>query len=99
MMRSKLKKKKWYDDDADWVPQKGMQFVMKKAKTYSERKEAEPALTSRVADQGEKQKIEKIKNDAEGLSKAYDQGDVFEQDDKMFIAGSHTARDWFGLTT
>ena len=27
-----LKKKRWYDDDADWVPQKGMQFVMKKGK-------------------------------------------------------------------
>ena len=33
------------------------------------------------------------------MSKAYDQGDVFGQDGKMFIAGSHTARDWFDDVT
>ena len=60
---------------------------MKKQKQITE----EPEAT--------KPKIEKIKSDAEGLSKAYAQGDVFGQDDKMFIAGSHTARDWFDDVT
>jgi len=96
-------RRKIFDDDADWLPPRNRKFVLKN-----------PVLTSTVADslaltsdasksqeEAVKPKIETntIKNDAEGLSRAYDQGDVFGQDDKMFIAGSHTARDWFDDVT
>ena len=33
--------------------------------------------------------------DSEGLRKAYDQGDFYIHGKTMFIAGSHTKRDWF----
>ena len=67
------RRKRWYDDQADWVPAKGRKFTMK----------------------GQEPRGEKIKTDAEGMDKAYAQGDVFGQDEKMFVAGSHTGRDWF----
>ena len=38
----------------------------------------------------------KIKTDAEGMDRAYAQGDTYIEDNKMFVAGSHTARDWWG---
>ena len=34
--------------------------------------------------------------DSEGLQRAYAQGDYYVHGRTMFIAGSHTARDWFG---
>ena len=34
-------------------------------------------------------------SDAEGLQRAYKQGDYYIHGKTMFIAGSHTARDWF----
>ena len=74
------RKKRWYDDTADWVPAKGRKFVMKGH-------DAPP-------EQGER-----IKTDAEGMDKAYQQGDVYGEGDKMFVAGSHTARDWFDDVT
>ena len=37
----------------------------------------------------------KIKTDAEGMDRAYAQGDTYIEDNKMFVAGSHTARDWW----
>ena len=110
MMRSKLKKKKWYDDDADLVPQKGRQFVMRKAKQETEEPEEETTKPSQKTEEpeatpqaskeaGEPKTEQKIKNDAEGLSRAYAQDDVFGQDDKMYVAGSHTIRDWFDDVT
>ena len=33
--------------------------------------------------------------DSEGLRRAYEQGDYYVHGKTMFIAGSHTARDWF----
>jgi len=33
--------------------------------------------------------------DAEGIAKAYKQGDYYTHGRTMFIAGSHTVRDWF----
>jgi len=61
MLRSKLKKKKWYDDDADWLPQKGRQFVMKKAKQKTEEQEAT------------KPKIEQIKKDPDATKPKIEQ--------------------------
>ncbi len=37
--------------------------------------------------------------DSEGLQRAYAQGDYYVHGRTMFIAGSHTARDWFGDST
>lgn len=33
--------------------------------------------------------------DADGLERAYKQGDVFIHGDTMYVAGSHTAKDWY----
>ena len=41
------------------------------------------------------QKQDKIKTDAEGMDRAYAQGDVYGEGNKEYVAGSHTARDWF----
>ena len=77
------RRKRWYDDEADWVPPKGRKFVMKGQEPKPEEPQAE----------------DKIKTDAEGMDKAYAQGDAFGQDEKMFVAGSHTGRDWFDDVT
>ena len=37
--------------------------------------------------------------DATGLSRAYDQGDTYAYGDTLFIAGSHTAKDWYDDAT
>lgn len=61
-------KKKWYDEQADWVPAKGRQFVMKanrgttEADAVPERK-AEPTVP--------KERKKSTTTDAEGLSNAY----------------------------
>ena len=43
-------------------------------------------------------KYDQIK-DSEGLQRAYKQGDYYVHGRTMFIAGSHTARDWFDVFT
>ena len=43
----------------------------------------------------EGKKPDNIKTDAEGMDRAYQQGDVYGEDEKMFVAGSHTPTDWF----
>ena len=168
-----FKRRKLFDEDADWVPQKGRAFKMKarmqKEETREEPKEepkkdpfrmtAEPpdikydfkkeeprdkqqVLTQRVADQGAKEqpkegpfrmtaeppdikyergpfrmkvgqpdkkwektpegwtveavkKPDNIKTDAEGMDRAYAQGDVYGEGNKEYVAGSHTFTDWF----
>ena len=72
-------KKKWYDGEADWVPAKGRQFVMKGMMQKEEPPKEEP----------------KIKTDAEGEDRAYTQGDTYTEDNKLYVAGSHNPRDWF----
>ena len=72
------RRKRWYGEQADWVPPKGRKFATKGQETKLD---------------------EKIKTDAEGMDKAYAQGDLFGQDEKMFVAGSHAGRDWFDDVT
>lgn len=38
-------------------------------------------------------------NDAEGLQRAYEQGDAYPYGDTLYIAGSHTLKDWFDDVT
>ena len=76
-------KRNWYDREADWVPAKGRQFVMKRMMQEKEPPREEP----------------KIKTDAEGMDRAYEQGDVYGEGEKMFVAGSHTPTDWFDDVT
>ena len=81
-------KKKWYDGEADWVPAKGRQFVMKGMMQKEEPPKEEPPREE-----------PKIKTDAEGMDRAYQQGDVYGEAEKMFVAGSHTPTDWFDDVT
>ena len=80
-------KRKRFDEDADWVPQKGRAFKMKTKMQKEETKEEPKEETE--------QKQDKIKMDAEGMDRAYAQGDVYGEGNKEYVAGSHTARDWF----
>ncbi len=41
----------------------------------------------------------KLKTDAKGMDKAYAQGDVYGEGNKMYVAGSHTIRDWYDEAT
>ena len=50
----------------------------------------DPHLTGRM--------IEQI-TDAQGFDKAYQQGDGFVNNKILYVAGSHTARDWFDDVT
>ena len=37
--------------------------------------------------------------DAQGLERAYQHGDYYIHSDRMYIAGSHTAKDWYDDVT
>ena len=94
------KRKKLFDEDADWVPQKGRQFKMKAGPPKEE-----PIFTQGSQDQRAKEEVPKeepreknkgkIQTDAEGMDRAYAQGDVYGEGNKEYVAGSHTYTDWF----
>ena len=84
-----FQRKKLFDEDADWVPQKERAFKMK-AKPPKEEPQEEPKTEMK-----QEPKQDKIKTGAEGMDRAYAQGDTYIEDNKMFVAGSHTARDWW----
>ena len=46
-----FKRRKLFDDDADWVPQKGRAFKMKTKMQKEEQPREEQVLTQRVEDQ------------------------------------------------
>ena len=81
----KAQRKRWYDDQADWMPEKGRAFEFKRGvQQEPPQKQARQAPPQRM-----------VKTDAEGLEKAYQHGDYFHDGDTLYIAGSHTARDWY----
>jgi hypothetical protein len=86
MVKATKRKKDIFDYEADWVPQKGHAFMMKQSKKEAEKRD-------------QKAPGDKIKTDAEGEDRAYAQGDTYVEDDKLYIAGSHTLRDWFDDVT
>ena len=114
------KRKKLFDDDADWVPQKGRQFKMKTMQKEEPPKDEPPKgeppkeapfrmkmgppnlkyerMPNGWTEEPE-QKQDKIKTDAEGMDRAYGQGDVYGEGNKEYVAGSHTMTDWFDDAT
>ena len=128
-----FKRRKLFDDDADWVPQKGRAFKMKtkmqkedvpredqpkeeQPKEDPFRMTAEPPdmkydrapFRMKVGQPDTKyertpkgwtveavKKPDNIKTDAEGMDRAYAQGDVYGEGNKEYVAGSHTMTDWF----
>ena len=83
----KAQRKRWYDDEADWMPEKGRAFEFKRGvqqePPQKHQRQIKPTPLQHT-----------IKTDAEGLEKAYQQGDYFHDGDTLYVAGSHTARDW-----
>ena len=70
--------------------------VRGKKKWYDGEADWVPAEGRQSVMKGQKQGVEgKIKNDGEGMDKAYEQGDTYVEDNKWFVAGSHTATDFF----
>jgi hypothetical protein len=126
-----FKIKKRFDEDADWVPQKGNAFKMKGTTQQEEhevpeakgasplppreeppkekpavpfRVKAEPPnikydLSKKEPKREQERKQDKIKTDTEGMDRAYAQGDVYGEGNKMYVARSHTGRDWFDDVT
>ena len=130
-----FKRRKLFDEDADWVPQKGMQFKMKtehhsfypegRKPTGEEPPQEEPPMgppqeeppreepfrmKAEPPDRNyelPKKKImkepaktqDKIKTDAEGMDRAYARGDLYGEGNKMYVARSHSRRDWFDDVT
>ena len=116
-----FKRRKLFDEDADWVPQKGRAFKMKTKMQKEEPKEEpkEESLPKGSKTKGPKEEPKKdpfrmtaeppdikydfkrkeprdnIKTDAEGMDRAYAQGDVYGEGNKEYVAGSHTMTDWF----
>jgi hypothetical protein len=87
MVKATKRKKNIFDYEADWVPQKGRVFTMKASTNEEDQREDHRA-------QGDK-----IKTDAEGEDRAYAQGDTYVEDNKLYVAGSHTLTDWFDDVT
>ena len=75
-----FKRKKLFDEDADWVPQKGRAFKMK-AKPPKEEPKEEPNKEMK-----HEPKQNEIKTGAEGMDRAYAQGGTYIEDNKMFVA-------------
>ena len=96
MVKATKKKKNIFDYEADWVPRKGRVFRMKPS-TKEEEQEEDQRQDQR--DQTQRAQGDNIKTDAEGEDRAYAQGDTYVEDDKLYIAGSHTLTDWFDDVT
>ncbi len=106
-----FKRRKLFDEDADWVPQKGRAFNMK---TKMQKEEApreeqpkkdpfrmtaeppdikydfpqkEPREKQQVLTQGVADQRDKIKTDAEGMDRAYAQGDVYGEEKQGVSCG------------
>ncbi len=93
-----VRRRKRFDEDADWLPAKGRAFHLKgKQEEVKGQATQGPGIYPRVA--RPKGQTKNIKTDAEGMERAYAQGDVYGEGDKMYVAGSHTARDWFDDVT
>ncbi len=59
--------------------------------------EKEPVAKSVSLPTGSQTKGTKETNtDAQGLDKAYQRGNVFANNNKLYVFGNHTPRDWFG---
>jgi len=71
---------------------KGRVFKMKKGK------QEETINETPKQDMSSALKGETI-TDKEGLERAYQQGDAYAYGDTLYVAGSHTARDWFDDVT
>ena len=102
-----FRKKKRFDEDADWVPQKGRVFEMKAESRSEDTPDAVPHQGRPFTMKAEPPNIrnpfpardQQPILDSEGLDKAYQQGDVYGNKHIAYVAGSHTARDWFDDVT
>ncbi len=92
MEKIKLKKRLLEDMEDNYVPARTRTFKLKERAPIEaiEPKEEAPNLAPKVPPAAG----EDI-NDAEGLERAYEQGDAYAHGDTLYIAGSHTAKDWF----
>jgi len=99
------KRRKIFDDDADWLPPRNRKFVLKNpvAQTRAPeapeaKKEAAPALPPKGVPgtkESNGQAVGVPPTDKQGLERAYAQGDTYIWGDTLYIAGSHTPQDWF----
>ncbi len=100
------KRRKLLDEEADWVPQKGRSFKMKTKMQKEEpqkkglKKEDPFRMKAETPDirydllrkEPREKQQDKIKTDAEGMDRAYAQGEVYGEGSKEYVAGSHTKK-------
>ena len=86
-----MRKKRFDEEGSEVLPAKNRPFKLKARMPT-------PNAPS-VLDDGKAVKSDPLKGDAityaQGLERAYEQGDAYAKGKSLFIAGSHTAKDWF----
>ena len=86
-----IKKRKIFDYDADWVPQKDRRFALKQASPQQEEQKAEPSK--------EPKDVKRKTTDAQGLKAAYSSESGFYRDPEgtLHVAGTRgslVGEDW-----
>jgi pimeloyl-ACP methyl ester carboxylesterase len=84
-MRKTTHKRTLFDEDATYLPPRNRTFTMKTSSQETDHLLS--TLRGRAI------------TDKTGLERAYEQGDAYAHGDTLYIAGSHTARDWFDDVT
>ena len=92
MVKATKRKKKIFDEEADWVPQKGRLFKMK-ARTKGQDPEEDPKTTNTpVPAPPQKPRVAppKLYSDSEGLDMAYaDSSNLFlDSQGTLFVSGT-----------
>ena len=93
---STIRKKRFDEEGSEVLPAKNRPFKLK------ERMKVD-SLTPSAPDDGKVVNSDPLKGDAitdaTGLSRAYEQGDTYAYGDTLYVAGSHTAKDWYDDVT
>ena len=88
------RKKRFDEEGTEDIPPKNRPFKLKTA-----RPEPQPQKSDPLGTKTENILTGKGITDDEGLDRAYSQGDAYAYGNTLYIAGSHTARDWYDDVT
>ncbi len=83
-------RRKIYEEDYEELPIRNRPFKLK---------ERAPIETEKLKEEAPSPAAGEAIRDDEGLQRAYEQGDAYPHGDTLYIAGSHTAKDWYDDVT
>jgi len=99
MEKNKIKRR-INDMDDSYIPVRQRSFKLKQAEQKDELREAK---ANALPDNLQRDLSFALKGnpitDSEGLQRAYSQGDAYAHGDTLYVAGSHTAKDWYDDVT